>query len=178
MRDIWMAGGPVLWVILVCGVVGFIVYVERSLHLHRARIRYDDFLAGLYNVLKRDNIEEAIAICRETEGPVSQLVRTAIMHRNDGRDSLREAVEDAAVSEISRLERRLVVVSTVAQVTPLLGLLGTVLGFIEFLAAMQQLPLVQASDVMGGMMHALITTAAGLCVAIPAYVSFNLLSGA
>ncbi len=176
MRDIWLTGGPILWIILVVGVIGFCVFVERSLHLHLARIAYDDFLAGLFNILKRDNVEEALSICRETPGPVSQLAKTAILHRNDDQAQLREAVDEAAVSEISRMERRLVLVSTVAQVTPLLGLLGTVIGLVEFLFVMQQeMPLVQSADVMKAMMHALITTGAGLTVAIPAYISFNLL---
>ncbi len=176
MRDIWLTGGPILWIILVAGVIGFFAFIERSLHLHRARIPYDDFLAGIFNILKRDNVDEALSICRETPGPVSQLVKTAILHRNDDQAQLHEAVDEAAVSEISRMERRLVLVSTVAQVTPLLGLLGTIVGLIEFLFVMQQqMPLVQSANVMKAMMHALITTGAGLTVAIPAYISFNLL---
>ena len=77
MRDIWLTGGPILWIILVAGVIGFFAFIERSLHLHRARIPYDDFLAGIFNILKRDNVDEALSICRETPGPVSQLVKTS-----------------------------------------------------------------------------------------------------
>jgi biopolymer transport protein ExbB len=176
MGELWMMGGPVLWVILCFGVVGFAVFVERSLHLHRARIRGEDFLNGIQNILRRDNVDEAMTICEETPGPVAHIVRTAIIHRQDDKDSLVKAVDDSALGEISRMERRLVVVSIVAQVTPLLGLLGTVLGLVEFLLVMQQqLPLVQSADVMGAMMRSLVSTGAGLSVAIPAYVAFNLL---
>lgn len=176
MDGLWMIGGPMLWVILACGVVGLVVFVERSLHLHRARIKAEDFVAGIMNIVKRGNIEESLTICRETPGPVARVVMTAILNRREGRDELRRAVEDAALSEISRMERRLVAVSTVAQIAPLLGLLGTVLAFIEFLLAMQaDLPLVQTADVMRAMLRALTSTAAGLCVAVPAYVGFNLL---
>lgn len=176
MNELWMMGGPVLWVIVCFGVVGFIVFVERSLHLHRARIKGDDFLNGIQNILRRNNIDEALTICEETPGPVAHIVRAAIMHRSDEKESLVKAVDDSALGEVSRMERRLVVVSVVAQVAPLLGLLGTVLGLVEFLIKMQQqLPLVQSADVMGAMMRALISTGAGLSVAIPAYVGFNLL---
>lgn len=165
-----------MWVIVACGVGGFAVFIERTLHLHRARIKSEDFLGGIVNILKRGNVEEALTICRETPGPVAHLVRTAIQNRHEGREALRQCVRDASLAEVSRMERRLVVISTVAQVAPLLGLLGTMLGLIEFLLAMQrEMPLVQSAHVMGAMMKALTTTAAGLTVAIPAYAAFNLL---
>jgi biopolymer transport protein ExbB len=176
MGDFMKMGGPILWVIVASGVVGFVVFVERALHLHRARIKSEDFLTGILTILGRGNVDEASTICRETPGPVAHIVVTAILHRNDRKDALKDAVGDAILGEISRMERRLVAVSTVAQVSPLLGLLGTVLGLVEFLFVMQQqLPLVQSADVMQAMTRALITTGAGLMVAIPAYVAFNLL---
>jgi biopolymer transport protein ExbB len=176
MGGLWMTGGPMLWVIVGCGGIGFAVFVERSLHLHRARIKSDDFLTGIKNILRRGNVAEALAICAETPGPVAHIVRTAIMSRKENRDAIRSAVEDAAISEISRMERRLVAVASVAQVAPLLGLLGSMLGFIDFALAMQaQLPLVQQADVMGAMVRALVSAAAGLTVAVPAYVGFNIL---
>lgn len=169
-------GGPVLWVILACGFVAFVVFIERALHLHRARIKSEDFLKGIFNILKRKNIPEALTICEETPGPVAYIVKTAVLHRDDNKDNIRSAVDDAGLAEISRMERRLVVLATVANIAPLLGLLGTILGMVESLQVMQQqVPLVQSADVLGGLMLALITTGAGLTVAIPCYVAFNLL---
>ena len=176
MNELLRQGGPVLWIIMVCGAAAFVVYIERSLHLHRARIRFEDFLKGIFNILKRQNINEALAICDETPGPVAYLVRTAILHRTASPEQIRSAMSDASSAEISRLERRLVLVATVAQVAPLLGLLGTVLGMVETLIVLQaQAPLIQSADVTRGMMKALIDTAAGLMVAIPCYAGFNLL---
>jgi biopolymer transport protein ExbB len=174
--DLFVQGSPIVWVILASGIVAFLVFLERALHLHRARIKSDDFLKGIVNILKRNNIEEALTICEETPGPVAQIVKTAILHRADTKEGVRSTVDDAGQAEISRMERRLVVIATVAQIAPLLGLLGTILGMVEALATMQQAdPFIQTVDIMGGLMKALITTAAGLTVAIPCYVAFNLL---
>lgn len=169
-------GGPVLWIILISGAVAFLVYVERSLHLHRARIKAEDFLKGIFNILHRGNTAEALTICEETPGPVAQLVRTGILNRHEDRELLRSSMEDVSLAEISRMERRLVVIATVAQVAPLLGLLGTFIGLVDALLVMQnQTPLIQTIDITGALLRALITTAAGLSVAIPCYVAFNLL---
>ncbi|MFW5871070.1 MAG: MotA/TolQ/ExbB proton channel family protein [Verrucomicrobiota bacterium] len=169
-------GGPVLWVIMSAGLLAFVVFLERALHLHRARIKSEDFLKGIINILRRGNVAEALTICEETPGPVAYIVKTAILHRQDDKDGIRTAVDDASTAEISRMERRLVVVATVAQVAPLLGLLGTVLGIVESVLFMQsQAPLVHSADMLGGVFRALISTAAGLTVAIPCYAAFNLL---
>ena len=176
MLNLLKLGGPALWLCLACGLVAFGVFIERSLHLHRARIKAEDFLKGIFNILKRGNVREALTICEETPGPVAYVVKTAILHQHENRDSLREAVEDVGLSEISRMERRLVVIATVAQIAPLLGLLGTVLGLVEMLLVLQQqAPLIQSADVTRPMMKALIATAGGLTVAIPCYVAFNML---
>ena len=131
---------------------------------------------GIFNVLRRQSITEALAICEDTPGPVAYLVKTAILHRDEEKEALQKAVDDVGGGEISRMERRLVVVATVAQIAPLLGLLGTVIGMVASLIVMQeQTPLIHSADVLGSMMGALITTAAGLMVAIPCYAAFNLL---
>jgi biopolymer transport protein ExbB len=169
-------GGAILWLIVAIGVAAVVVYVERSLHLHRARIKSDDFLKGIFNILRRENITEALTICDETPGPVAYIVKTAILHRHESRETLRSAVENASLAEISRMERRLVFIATVAQAAPLLGLLGTVLGMLDAVLVMQhQGPLVQAGDLMGGLLKALVATAGGLTVAIPCYAMFNVL---
>lgn len=178
MFDLLNQGGLVAWVIVASGLVALAVFLERVLHLHRARIKSEDFLAGILNNLKRGNTNEALAICDDTPGPVASIVRTAIVNRAAGAEALRSAVETVGRTEISRMERRLVTLATVAQVAPLFGLLGTVIGMIKALQVMKaQAPLVQSADVMGGLMQALVTTAAGLAVAVPCYIAFNFLVG-
>lgn len=174
--EMLLGSGPVVWVIVAGGVVAFGVFVERSLHLHQSRIRWDDFLKGVCNILGRKNIAEALAICDETPGPVAHVVKTAIQHREAGRDAIESAVRSATLVEVSRMERRLVVVSSVAQLAPLMGLLGTIIGMLDSLLAIQKnAPLVQMGDLAGGLMQALVTTGVGLMVAIPCYAAFNLL---
>lgn len=173
--DLFLKGGEVVWIILAMGLLAFGVFIERALHLHRARIRAEDFLKGIYNILARNNIPEAVAICEETPGPVAHIVKTAILNRDMSAVDLRTAVDDAGVSEISRMERRLVVVATAAQLAPLMGLLGTVLGMVDLMIVLQNQVIVQSADVMAGMMKALVATGAGLCVAIPCHAAFNLL---
>ena len=174
--DILTLGGPVIWIIVILGVLAFGVFIERSLSLHRARIRADDFLKGIINILHRGNVTEAVSICEDTPGPVAYLVRTAIKHRLSSKDDLAQTLEDASEAEISRMERRLVVIATVSQIAPMLGLLGTVLGMMEgFLAMRAQAPLVDSVDLMDSILLALSTTAAGLSVAIPCYAAFNML---
>ena len=174
--DLLSMGGPVLWIIFGGGLLAFGVFIERALHLHRARIKYDDFLKGIINNLERSNVTEVLELCDDTPGPVAHLVKTAILHRDEPKANLWDIVDNAATGEVSRMERRLVVLATVAQLAPLLGLLGTVISIVDSLLVIQDnAPLIYSADMMTAFMRALITTAAGLMVAIPCYAGFNLL---
>lgn len=177
MIEILSQGGPVLYIITFCGMACLLVFLERALHLHRARIRADDFLNGIFNNLRRGNVEESLTLCSDTPGPVASLMKTAILHRREDPATLRAAIDDVGRAEIMRMERRIVVIVTIAQITPLLGLLGTVTAMIRALLIMtRQAPLVPMSDLTYWLMQALVTTAAGLSVAIPAYAAFHFLA--
>src|SRR6266540_28902 len=130
-------GGPMAWLLLFMSAVVIVVFIERLLHYHRAQINSTEFLNGVRNVLKRDNIVEALSICDATPGPVAHLVKTAILNRDHGRERVREAIEDAGLTEVPRLEENLSLLATIAQLAPLLGLLGTVLGFITLFSGME-----------------------------------------
>src|SRR6266436_7447955 len=163
-------GGPVLWIILFASAVALIVFIERFLHCHRAQINSTEFLNGVRNVLKRDNIVEALSICDATPGPVARLVKTAILNRDHGRDRVREALEEAGLAEVPRLEEKLNLLATIAQLAPLLGLLGTVLGFIQTFNLMQKEGLnAHVGQLTKGIWQALVCAAAGLAVAIPTH---------
>src|SRR5580765_177386 len=131
------SGGLVLWVILLISAVAIVVFIERFLHFHRAQINSPEFLNGVRTVLKRDNVVEALSICDATPGPVARLVKTAVLNRDHGRERVREALEEAGLAEVPRLEEKLNLLATIAQIAPLLGLLGTVLGFITMFSSME-----------------------------------------
>ena len=116
-----------MWLILLNAALAVGIFLEKFFHFHRAQINTTDFVNGIRNALKRGNVIEAIALCDETPGPVAQVVKAGTVNRERSREEIREAMENAARTEIARLERRLVVLATVAQITPLLGFLGTVM---------------------------------------------------
>src|SRR5271155_1220254 len=122
-------GGPVIWLILIAAAIAIAVFIERALFCHRSQINSAEFLNGVRTVLKRDNVVEAVSICDATPGPVARLVKAAILNRDKGRDRVREAVEEARLVEGPRLEEKLNLIATIAQVSPLLGLFGTIIGF-------------------------------------------------
>src|SRR5215813_5834504 len=169
-------GGAVLYLILLVSAVAVVVFIERFLHCHRAQINSTEFLNGVRTVLKRENVVEALSICDATPGPVARLVRTAILNRDNGRERVREALEEAGLAEVPRLEEKLNLLATIAQLAPLLGLLGTVLGFIKTFLLMQNHGLdAKVADLSDGIWKALICAAAGLAVAIPAHAAYNYL---
>ena len=169
-------GGPVLWLILISSAVAVAVFIERLLHCHRAQINSSEFLNGVRTVLKRENIVEALSICDATPGPVARLVKTAILNRDQGRERVREALEEAGLAEVPRLEEKLNLLATIAQLAPLLGLLGTVLGFIQTFMGMQEAGLqAHVTELSTGIWQALVCAAAGLAVAIPAHAGYNYL---
>ena len=170
------SGGNVMWLILASAFIALVIFLERFFHLHRAQIKIDDFLNGITTNLIRGNDLEAIAICDQTPGPAAHLVRTALLHRDDPKDDLIKAVQQAGVREVPRLERHLNLLITLAQVLPMLGLFGTVLGLLQMLAALQAgSPLAEIGELSGGLWNALLTTAAGLGAGIPAYAGYHFL---
>ncbi|HEY6169684.1 MAG TPA: MotA/TolQ/ExbB proton channel family protein [Verrucomicrobiae bacterium] len=169
-------GGPMMWLLLLVSAAGIAVFIERLLYYHRAQINSTEFLNGVRNVLKRDNVVEALSICEATPGPVARLVKAAILNRERGRDGVREALEDAGLIEIPRLEEKLPLMATIAQIAPLMGLLGTVMGFIRvFMRLQAEGRFAPMESLSGGVWEALISAAAGLAVAIPAYIGYNYL---
>ena len=169
-------GGPVIWLILLAAAIALATFIERVLYCHRSQINSAEFLNGVRTVLKRDNVVEAISICDATPGPVARIVKTAILNRDRGRDRVREAVEEAGLIEVPRLEEKLNLLATIAQIAPLLGLLGTIIGLMEVFSQMQEAGLyANFGQLSHGIWQALICAAAGIGVAIPVHAGYNYL---
>jgi biopolymer transport protein ExbB len=173
-------GGPVIWLILIAAATAAVVFVERALFCHRSQINSAEFLNGVRTVLKRDNVVEAVSICDATPGPVARLVKAAILNRDKGRDRVREAVEEAGLTEVPRLEEKLNLLATIAQISPLLGLFGTIVGFIQVFMNLQAEGLYAhisggQHSLAAGIWQSLICAAGGIAVAIPAHAGYNYL---
>ena len=170
-------GGPLMWLILACSVTSLGVFAERLFFLHRASIHTGDFLRGLANLLRKKNYAEAVQECAATPGPVPRVLHAMLVKHDAPRSELRDIAQEAGQLEIPRLERNLALLGTIAYATPLVGLLGTILGL---LTAFQQITThggyATAAEIAGGVYESLLTSAAALTVAIPAFVAHSYIS--
>jgi biopolymer transport protein ExbB len=174
--DLFTAGGPLMYLILFCSVIALAVFLERIFHLRRAGINAAIFMDNIRALISEGKMEEASVLCRKTPGPVAHILGAGLNASGRSRAAIKEAIKDAGVHEVPRLEKNMVVLATIAHVAPLLGLLGTVLGMIRTFRIIQNLSgLVNPSDLAGGIWEALLTTAFGLFVAILAYIAYNYL---
>lgn len=174
MMNIIQEGGVLMYPIIVCSVIALSIAFERFWTLRRATIDTREFMDAMRTVLRQNRIQEAVTICDETDAPVARIMKAGVLKHNRSKEDIREAIEDAGHLEIPRLERYMSALATCANVAPLLGLLGTVQGMIKCFATIQHKQgQVNPSDLAEGIGNALITTAAGLTVAIPALVVYN-----
>ena len=180
MWELINKGGPMMYLIVLASILALGVVIERIYALNKARIDADKFMDGILGVLKRNKIIEAVEMCNKTPGPVAHIIKAGILKHDRSRPEIKEAVEEAAELEIPRLEKHLPILATIAHITPLLGLLGTVTGMIRSFQIIQakaaSMVPVNPGDLAGGIWEALLATVAGLSVAIPAYVAYNYLT--
>ena len=168
-----LTGGPVFWILLALAVAALVVYFERFLEMRRVQVDWQDFIKGVINVLDSGNEDEALAICDDLSVPVANVVATAIRHRRGPVHALREAVDAQGRTEIGRLERRLASLAIIGQVAPLLGLLGTIIGFIKAMLLVDGAELASRADLVGASVEALVSAALGLAIAIPVVVMYG-----
>ena len=168
-----------MYPIILCSIIALAIVIERVYHLHRAKIDTRKFMDDVANVLRRNKIMEAIEMCENTPGPIAHILKAGILKHDRPRQEIKESIAEAGLYEVPRMEKNLTALSTVAHITPLLGLLGTVVGMVRCFQVIQQkstsLSPVSPGDLAGGIGQALITTVAGLAVAIPVYVAYNYL---
>ncbi len=176
--SVFAQGGPVMWLLVLLGLAALVVFIERALFLHRGQIRSTEFLNGIKNLLQKDRLMEALTLCEETPGPVAKLVKAGLRHAGEDEQAMRFAVQEAALAELPVLERRISALAAIAQIAPLFGLLGTLLGMIRTFWLFNQSGNYATPAVLaGGMWEALLTAAAGLVVAIPAHLGRHFLAG-
>lgn len=169
-------GGPLMWILLACSVMAIAVTLERYFHYHRSRVDVGDLLHGLRNLIQNRNYAEALHEAAGTPGPVARVIHSAIRRHDAPRSELKEIVEESGQLEVPKLEKYLAVLLSVAYVAPLLGLLGTVLGLVHTFVQIDLAGgFATASQMSKGVYESLISSAAGLVVAIPAFVFYSFL---
>lgn len=167
-------GGIVMWPLLVFSILTATFIIERALTLRRAAINVGALLAEVRKALLQNrDVAAAVRACEKQRGPVASVVKAALLRYGHPREEIEKDIETAAVFESARLERGLMVLATSANVSPMLGFLGTVTGMIKSFAALAQAGLSNPGAVAAGISEALITTAAGLFIAIPAQLGYN-----
>lgn len=199
MIQVFLRGGPVMWPILLCSVFAMAIVIEKIAHLSFIKMDSREFLSGVMQKIKRHQIKEALEECDKAPegkglsarvllalkviklqpGPIPNIIKAGVLKYDQPREKIKEAIEDASLYEVPKLEKNLSVLATLAHISPLLGLLGTVTGMVRCFQTVQlkaaSFHPVSPGDLAGGIWEALITTVAGLIVAIPVYVAYNYL---
>lgn len=175
----FLAGGALMWPILLCSVFALAIAYERLWYLRRIRIDLQDILGRILERIKRNDIKEALSICDKSDTPLTRVLKAGILKYDRSRTQIKEAMEDSSLYELPQLEKNLPLLATIAHVCPLLGFLGTIAGLIKCFQVVQAkaaaLLAVTAADLGAGIWEALIAAAAGLLVAIPAFIAYNYL---
>ncbi len=171
-------GGPLMWPLLILSLIGFVFFIERTLYLHKGQIRTNSFLDGIKNLVRKRRLVEALTVCEETPGPVAKIVKAALLSHDKSEQVMLGAVRDAALVEIPSLERRIGTIAAIAKVSPLVGLLGTIVALLQAFFLMQESgPYADSATFSEQVTNALITSAAGLAISIMAYLAHHFLYG-
>jgi len=176
MSNIWemiLRGGIIMVPLFFTSILGLAVVIERGFFLRRRRIIRPEVLDLVGRIEKSEDTEKAMYGLSQKKGPFLNIVRTGLENRGRSKEEIKEAILDQGRQEARTLERGLVVLETVAGISPLLGLLGTVLGMIKVFRVISEQGLGQTQSLSGGISQALITTVVGLSIAIPALVAYN-----
>lgn len=172
--DYIMQGGIVMVPIVLCSILALAIVVERLWNLRRRRVIRYDVLNDIEELLHKQKIPEATTLCKRHENTMTRLFLVAILNSDRSRGEIKEMIEDQGRQEVPVLERYLTTLGTIASISPFLGLLGTVVGLLKvFDAIARSGGVTNAAVLSDGIHNALITTVAGLCVAIPSLVAYN-----
>ena len=174
LYDLFIKGGLVMWPILLCSIIAVAVIVEKYLIISFAKYNPNDLLSSIRSALMRGNLEEAENATIAVKKPIARILGKAISKYKMGLPAIQEAIHIAGKEEVFLLEKRLSVLANISGIGPMLGFLGTVTGMIAAFQTIQQLGgNVSPADLASGIWEAMITTAFGLIVGIPALGFYN-----
>lgn len=170
-------GNLILLVIALCSILGFAVFIERILFLNKASADTETLLMRIRKEVEDGNLVEALKVCGTTGGSIANILKAGLSRASKDKEQIESALEISGMVEIAALERNAKTLSVIAHIAPLIGLLGTVIGFIQAFSEMKMSGLmdISANQIGEAMEYSLVTTAAGLVVAIPAVIGYNYL---
>jgi biopolymer transport protein ExbB len=165
----------ILIILLFTSIISIAIFIERMLVLKRSEIDTGQFLLSLRKDIEKNDLVKAISFCEESKGSLPRVIKAGLLKHQKTKEQIENAMEIAGTIEIAKLEKNAKTLSIIAHIAPLLGLLGTVLGFMRAFSEMRRSGLmdISATRIGEAMEYALVTTAAGLVVAIPTIVAFN-----
>ncbi len=166
-------GGLMMYPIAICSVMALSIAIERAFSLRRSKVIRPEIVSVIENISGKEDIGLAVSVCERFEGPFANVIMAGLGSRELAPEEIKENIVDQGRQEIGDLEKGLVVLETVASVSPLLGLLGTVIGMIKVFQEISEVGVGQGNLLAGGIAEAILTTAAGLFVAIPSLVLYN-----
>ncbi|MFO8175380.1 MAG: MotA/TolQ/ExbB proton channel family protein [Gemmatimonadota bacterium] len=170
---IWDQTGFMRWPLALCLVIGILVIIWKFLSLMVKSTSTRKVLRDVDELLAAQRIDEALELTRESQSPGARVIYAGLERHEEGQDRVMKAIENQGLIELSKLERGLVVLATLTNIGPLLGFLGTVIGMIIAFQSIEAAGEVEATLVAGGIKVALLTTAAGLAIAIPMSIFHN-----
>ena len=177
MWEIVRAGGPLMWPIILCSIAAIAIVAERLWTLSAQRVMPRGLLQKVWQLVDNNQINDKVIAALEQNSPLGRVLAAGLANRHRPREVMMERLEDTGRHVVHELERFLNTLGTIASVTPLLGLLGTVTGIIKAFNAITEGGMGDPRMLSGGISEALITTAAGVLVAIPALIAYRYLRG-
>jgi len=173
--DLILKGGIFMYPIILCSIIALAVFLERLWVLRRKHIIPDEFIRNVGDLLRQQKVSEALFLCQGDTSSISNIFSAGLKNIGRGLWLVKEAIEERGGREAVILEKRVGILATIANLTPLLGLLGTVSGMIKTFNVISVQGVGNPTALAGGIAEALITTATGLCVAIPTLVCHRIL---
>ncbi|MCA9400956.1 MAG: MotA/TolQ/ExbB proton channel family protein [Candidatus Omnitrophica bacterium] len=171
------SGGPIMIPIILCSLFALAIVIEKFFYFSRINTNVTALKSEVFNLIKSNKIKEAVLHCDQYRSPVAKILKAGLIKFGAAKEEIKESLEEVSMFEIPKMETKLHALATIAHICPLLGLLGTVTGmtasFHTIQVRMASLNPVTPGDLAGSIGEALLTTVAGLMVAIPTYVAYN-----
>lgn len=162
-----------MWPLLACSILGLVYIIERGIAYYRVKGQTPEIVAEIRDTLLRHELRQSIEVCETYDHPVAVTLKAGLLRYGKSQEEIEKAMESVALHEVSKLEKSLWILATVANIAPLFGFLGTVTGMIASFEALAEVGLGNPEAVAGGISQALITTATGLMIALPVQAAYN-----